>query len=964
MSHTIQYRLLGLKDGGKTGFWRHVVGQAEKWLIIRANVSSTNNGHAYQAGVEDVAARGQYVRYGDTIMLQTMRGDLVLAMTSVMDRMSSSFEPASLSISSALHPGLVAKERAGQGRYIGHDPNNGGGLFTLQAFDSVPLPAWLSNRPYLSGRALLLGPTARQPPPEVENRVFPLSASTSAGQSLLWGHQNSLIPLGDLSAVEQQAVLMREVLLLCSPAMVEGAYLRGSMPSATVLPKLADMTLVFDTSSNGESLSLGGQVRDALIPLCTQILRIREYLAKQSRFEYGAVAHALCGEMKRLLREFDVLACQLECLLNQSKLTLQKMLFLLRPAVSTVFVMYGVCLTTQELIGGQLLSALFRHYQEQGDAKARLLVAELLRAAAAPWLNMLGAWLHRGELRDPCREFMVSMDEQLTKEALAEDFNAPYWEGRYKLSLKHVPYEMLLGHDGREDGPQVAERALLAGKYLNVLKDCLGDHDMQTLLTHGDVNFDEGKIFSSPPLILYLDGSDSNGQEEGSSIVKIIDAAYQHSSRLLLSLLQSRYGLTQHLQSLGRFFLLDHGDFFLQFMDLAEDELRRDVNDISVNRVRSLLQMAIMTSTVNGDVNKDKLSCAFAGHNLTQHLHLIQMAGSTLPGSNNNSTALNAVTAAGGDGHQGLKGIEALVLDYQVGWPVSIVLSRRAITKYQLLARLLFFSKHVERRLLQAWSAHQMGCELEIRRVMGGCYTLRHRMLHFVQNFVYYITLEVITPRSAELYAELDSVGDMDMVLELHERFLDSCLKECLLAQQELLKPLTKLMTTALLFADHMLRFMQDALLRANSAIVLSNSTQLTVAVESRPLSKKQSSSRGLERKRSSKSMMASGTAADETYDGVGKKAGEEQAIVTKAHLDVERRRNCIAQQSASITADASHEAFTRILAKFEVTFDSQLKEFLDGLWSSSYRQHAQLANLCVRLDYNGYYSSTFATDT
>ena len=56
---------------------------------------------------------------------------------------------------------------------------------------------------------------------------------------------------------------------------------------------------------------------------------------------------------------------------------------------------------------------------------------------------------------------------------------------------------------------------------------------------------------------------------------------------------------------------------------------------------------------------------------------------------------------------QGLKGIEAFTLDYKVGWPNSIVLSRRAITKYQLLSRLLYFSKHVERRVLISWMNHQ-----------------------------------------------------------------------------------------------------------------------------------------------------------------------------------------------------------------------------------------------------------------
>ena len=34
-----------------------------------------------------------------------------------------------------------------------------------------------------------------------------------------------------------------------------------------------------------------------------------------------------------------------------------------------------------------------------------------------------------------------------------------------------------------------------------------------------------------------------------------------------------------------------------------------------------------------------------------------------------------------------LTGLEAFTLDYRVEWPVSLVVSRKAITKYQLLFR-------------------------------------------------------------------------------------------------------------------------------------------------------------------------------------------------------------------------------------------------------------------------------------
>lgn len=44
----------------------------------------------------------------------------------------------------------------------------------------------------------------------------------------------------------------------------------------------------------------------------------------------------------------------------------------------------------------------------------------------------------------------------------------------------------------------------------------------------------------------------------------------------------------------------------------------------------------------------------------------------------------------------------------QVRWPVSLVLSRRALTKYQLIFRHLFHCKHVKRQLCAAWQIHQV----------------------------------------------------------------------------------------------------------------------------------------------------------------------------------------------------------------------------------------------------------------
>ena len=163
----------------------------------------------------------------------------------------------------------------------------------------------------------------------------------------------------------------------------------------------------------------------------------------------------------------------------------------------------------------------------------------------------------------------------------------------------------------------------------------------------------------------------------------------------------------------------------------------------------------------------------------------------------------------------------------QVGWPLSIVLSKRVIRKYQVLSRLLFFSKYVELRVLATWqvtltrtivffqpqrASHvhfsfqdDQGTKgLGVRGHMGASYFLRHRMLHFLQvchdsgqgqrvcrnrhfvvvirllriiwsnhvtaystssqNFVYYMTLEVIGPRGHEMQEKSNLAQVMNVV--------------------------------------------------------------------------------------------------------------------------------------------------------------------------------------------------------
>jgi gamma-tubulin complex component 2 len=53
-----------------------------------------------------------------------------------------------------------------------------------------------------------------------------------------------------------------------------------------------------------------------------------------------------------------------------------------------------------------------------------------------------------------------------------------------------------------------------------------------------------------------------------------------------------------------------------------------------------------------------------------------------------------------------MKVYEALTLEYNVQWPLSLVISKKIINKYQLIFRHLLFQKYVENSLERGWSTH------------------------------------------------------------------------------------------------------------------------------------------------------------------------------------------------------------------------------------------------------------------
>ena len=563
-----------------------------------------------------------------------------------------------------------------------------------------------------------------------------------------------------------------------------------------------------------------------------------------------------------------------------------------------------------------------------GDVAARNLCLRLLRAASAPYAKAVERWVYEGVVDDPYDEFLVIERAHLRKESLAEDYNATYWSQRYVLRSE-VPAFL---------GEGLAEKALTTGKYINAMRESRtatatttesGRFSRKTREGGTDGAADatttsSSSEFSLPPIPpdglgrLALGGGASSAGS-GTHAARI-NAAHRHASVGLLRAVLGDGDLHGRLRAMKRYFLLDKGDFLVHFTDNAGEELARRAPDISVSRLQSLLELSLKLSTASTDPHNDDLTCSLERQGIIHQLLSIHVTGGAkgyAPADADLDLDENATQMTPKEALR-LTGFETFALDYNAPWPVSLVLSRRAITKYQLLFRHVFHCKHVERRLCEAWQTHQATRAAAAQTAgagdggsLGRAYVLSQRMLHFLQNFTYYLMCEVVEPNWHAFETALRDAQSVDELIDAHERFLDACMKEGMLFWPRILRRLERIKNVCLKFCG------------------------LSETLE--------------------QSLPGRGSFRENLRAGRLSVAGGEDTggrVSASARERVEAR-----YEAAQAIFDACEgDKYASEVARLEGDFDAQLRELLEALNGSAHLE-PNLASLCARLDFNEFYS-------
>lgn len=308
-----------------------------------------------------------------------------------------------------------------------------------------------------------------------------------------------------------------------------------------------------------------------------------------------------------------------------------------------------------------------------------------------------------------------------------------------------------------------------------------------------------------------------------SRFYKFVEDAYTHANRTLLQLLLKDQQLIPRLRSLKHYFFLSQSSFLTHLLDLSHTELRKSAKSASIVKLQSLLDLALNSDggVVQGEdvMFREDVRVTMAGSGLYEWLLKVVSVSGVIVGEDGEPSGDSAPheetkKEKEKDDKKPMLGtsvpiailtfiltlsistaIDALALDYNVKFPLSLVISRKTILRYQLIFRFLLHLKHVEQSLSSMWIEQKTAAwrrpvpnHMEFDKWRLRVFLLRARMLSFVQQILAFTTFEVLEPNWRALEAKLTKVTTVDQLLRDHVDFLDTCLKECMLTSSKLLR--------------------------------------------------------------------------------------------------------------------------------------------------------------------------------
>ena len=400
----------------------------------------------------------------------------------------------------------------------------------------------------------------------------------------------------------------------------------------------------------------------------------------------------------------------------------------------------------------------------------------------------------------------------------------------------------------------------------------------------------------------------------------LIDRIYQWINDTLKNILFDEKDLLLMIESFKKYFLMEAGDFYNDFIEMNLELFNKGLNKIREENIYKKDESFLKFPIIKEEEQKNYKIFKFLITNMTvedlkkyySNYHKI------LKANENDITKITSQLEKidkyinrkkSEEPKENVKVVECIEIEPEISWPLNLIFSKKNIMKYKLLFRQLIRLKFIEKLLNNTFMIQQNCKELNIQNKFKESFFLRDCMINFIKNLIYYLFNEVIEPNYLKLIKNLQEAKSMEEVINFHDKFLDTCLNEGLIIDN--LKGKLNDILNCCYYYCHLI-YQYNSTIRMKSQEIMSE------------LINKKIDNYGNE------------------YQRRTNKNKEKNYALKQAFLKVEN-------------------TYKNYLDKLTSGYNTRLKNFLDTIKKINDNHKTNLANLLIKIDYNNYYHDKFS---
>ncbi|RUS21658.1 hypothetical protein BC937DRAFT_91930 [Endogone sp. FLAS-F59071] len=296
-------------------------------------------------------------------------------------------------------------------------------------------------------------------------------------------------------------------------------------------------------------------------------------------------------------------------------------------------------------------------------------------------------------------------------------------------------------------------------------------------------------------------------QEFDERLDNYVRPQYESAGRLLAHILKGRCDLTYHFRALAGIYLMLEGDLMHRFCQMVFRKIDKRQAWYDSQALNGLFMEACRHTEwerqdnvhiwVKERENLQKRTVAAAANRSGQR--------DDRTSDKSDNVHLNSVRV-----------FENVVVEYRLPWPINNIIRVAAIHQYKRIITLLLELKRakylMERISLFKSRLHQQAARGRHDPAMLLFYSLRVRLMWFVNTVYNYIMTTILHSETQEFQEKLTQVFDIDEIIQLHEGYVRRIRDRCLLNEKvnPIMRAIILILDTTIRFSNLFARYVED----------------------------------------------------------------------------------------------------------------------------------------------------------